>query len=303
MDIREYSYILAIINHGSISKAAKALFISQPSLSIYIKNLEKRLNISFFEKNERNSKLTPEGKIYVDYAQKIIRLNDDLYQQLFSMEQLKNRVVRIGVTTTRGSFILPKLMPVLRAAHPDIEVKFVEAISKDLEDMVLERELDLILVNYPFKEHDFEYIKLYDEEIVINMSQLNPIAEKAEYREGLRHWWIDIRELRSEQFILLKQGQKMRQIADLLFQQANMQPNILCETNSATTAYNLSCLGMGVAFVIDTYCEQLSNVNSSLLFSVGEPRLIHKFVLAYPYSSRLSSAAKVVSNTIKQCLQ
>lgn len=301
MDIREYTYILAIVNYGSISRAAKALFISQPSLSIYIKNLERRLNITFFE--DRKLTLTPEGKVYIDYAQKIVQLNNDLHQELASIAQFKSGIVRIGLTVTKGAFLLPKLLPLLLKEHPEIEIKFVEAISKELEKMVYDGELDFIMVNYPFKEHDLDYTKIYDEEIVVTISRQNPILSKAVCREGTQHMWIDIHDLKEEAFILLKQGQKMRQIADTLFQEAGYQPKIVFETSSAHSAYNLSCTGIGIAFAIDTYCEQSNIETSPLLLSVGNPQLNREFVIAYSSHHHISPAARTVINTIRRYLQ
>lgn len=298
MDIREYTYILSIINHGSYSKAAKALFISQPSLSIYIRNLEKRLNITFFE--DRKLTLTQEGKVYIDYAQKIVQLNNDLQYQLKHMARFKNSLVRIGITVTRGSYILPKLFPLLLKEHPDIQIKITEAISEELENMVLEGELDFIMVNYPFKEHALDYIKLYDEEIVIAVSPDNPILQKARPVEGTKHLWIDIRELEEEPFILLKYGQKMRQIADSLFQDAGYSPHIILETSSAVTAFHLSCTGVGATILIDTFLN-LSEVKSlPELLSVGNPRLNRELVLAYAPNRRISPAARTVISTIQR---
>lgn len=78
MDIREFSYILAIVEHGSFTKAANSLYISQPSLSLYIKNMERRLGFAFFNRTNRKLVLTEEGRVYVEYARKIMELNNDM---------------------------------------------------------------------------------------------------------------------------------------------------------------------------------------------------------------------------------
>ena len=85
MDIKEYTYILAVVECGSISKAAKKLYISQPSLTTYINNLEKRLGFRFFVEGKGRSHLTPEGELYVEYARQIMILNNNLYEQLRDM--------------------------------------------------------------------------------------------------------------------------------------------------------------------------------------------------------------------------
>jgi DNA-binding transcriptional LysR family regulator len=100
MNIKDFTYITAIVDCGSYSKAAEALYISQPSLSAYIRNLEKQLDIRFFE-NDR-SHLTPAGEIYVSYARKIIALDRQLSDELARVKRADSGKIRIGITPGRS---------------------------------------------------------------------------------------------------------------------------------------------------------------------------------------------------------
>lgn len=299
MDIREYRYIIEVVDQGGITKAASTLYISQPSLSMYIKNLEKKLGFVFFEKVEGKNVLTSEGELYVDYARRITRLNDELYKQLDKISQLKSGLVRIGITRMRGAALLPVLLPLLHKKYPGIHVQVVEATSQRLEELVCMRELDFILINFPFREKDLSHIDLFSEEILAAIPANNPICKEAISIDGIPHRWIDIKLLANEKFILLKQGQKIRQIADELFLKASITPNILLETSNAETALNLSRVGEGISFILDFLCKSVSNSKDIEFFSIGSPQVFNKFVIAYPHESYISIAGRAVIDVIQ----
>ena len=107
MNIKDFNYIAAVVDYGSYSKAAEALFLSQPSLSAYIRNLERQLGFSFFENDKRT--LTPEGEMYLSYARKIIALDQELMQNIAQLHRLKDNQMRLGITPARSEQYLDAL--------------------------------------------------------------------------------------------------------------------------------------------------------------------------------------------------
>ena len=82
MDIKEYRYIYEIARHGSISRAASELHISQPSLSVYLKNVEGRLGIALFDTSAGSARPTPAGEVYLEHARQIIGIDSALMETL-----------------------------------------------------------------------------------------------------------------------------------------------------------------------------------------------------------------------------
>ena len=305
MDMKEFKYVQAILEYGNISKAAEALFISQPSLSTYVRNIEKRLDIQFFEKV--NGKLVPttEGQTYLEYGSKILQLNQELTQVLDHMNELKTGIVRIGVTITNGASILPGLFAAADKKLPGITIKVTEASPRDLEKMVYQRELDFILVNHPFKEYEnLLYEKLNDEEVVLMVPADNPVCKTVVDYPDYAYPWIDMKNCKDEKFILLKKGQRLRQVADTAFEDAGFEPDVLFETSNALTSYYSTISGIGLSFLITK--DYFLRDNSKVLFCLfGQPnqmRIIHKFVLAYPQGAYLSKAARAVADVIKEII-
>lgn len=305
MDIREFTYVIAIVDSGSITGAAENLHISQPSLSIYIRNLENRLSFPLFERNNRKLILTPEGKTYVEYARQILQLNNEMHQKLTSLEHLDSGVVRIGITNTKGSLLLPKLIPALNREFPHFEINFFEDSSTHLENRVMERELDFILVNYPFRtySYDLEYIKLFKEEFLLALPVDSPFSSKAVQIDVSHKPWLDIKLLKNEKFILAKPGLKLRQVADYLFLSKGIRPCVVLETDNLATACGLTQAGIGISFTMDTYVNFLpTGVDSLCLVSIGDPCITSDYVIAFPKGSHLSKAAGAVIETLKENL-
>ena len=307
MEIREYSYILAVAECGSVSKAAEKLFISQPSLSAYIKNLERRLGFPFFVEGSGKTQLTTEGELYIKYAQQIMTLNDNLHRQLEDVKNLKRGLVRIGVANTRATFLLPRLLAAAGKNCPDIKIEIHEATSRALEQALSMRELDFAVLNYPFHTEGIEYIELLEEEFVVVLPKNHPASKKAVLSEESQYPWIDIRDVANEPFVLLRQGQRMRQIADMLFTQAAIHPNIMCETSSSITTLFMTEMGLGMSFTLDSH---LTTYNPFIMgghpeievFAVGTPPITSKLVAAYLPGQKLSKASKTIISLLRDIL-
>ncbi len=293
MDIKEYSYVLAIVDNGNISKAAQALYISQPSLSIFLKNLEDRLGTKLFDRRDGKLELTYEGERYVKYARRIVALNDDLEQELEDIQKNNLGRIRIGVMLTRATYTLPALLKGLKERHPQIEIHVVEEPQGTLEQMVASGEIDIAFINYPFKESGLEYIELAENNAVLVASKEMGLTEKAERRENFPYPYLDLKQLDpATPYVLLKSGRSLRMYADKVFGENGITPRVLFETSLITTALSAARAGLGAAFVYDSLVLE-EGVNDLDIFSVGED-LGRRYVLVYSAERKLSNLVKLV---------
>ncbi len=298
MNVNEYSYVLAVMECGSISEAAKALYISQPALSMYIRNLENRLGDKLFYKSGGTLHLTDIGMRYCEYAQKIVSLDRALEREIRELKNQESGEVILGVPTTRGEEFLSQVLPVFQEQYPGIQVKIVEGTSAKLETMAYERQIDIAILHYPFKEYSLEYTALTQEEVCLFVPSDFPICEKAQGRPGHDFLWMDMAHLRQEKFILFRKGQRMRQAADTLFQAAGYEPNILWELSSAMSIYRLTCCGMGASIGIGKFYTS-HKTKDIQAFSVGEIPLYYNVVAAYASREKLSHSAQAMLQVIQ----
>jgi DNA-binding transcriptional LysR family regulator len=286
------------VQHGGVSAAAEELHISQPALSAYIRNLEFKTDITFFHKVDGVMHMTPEGKLYLEYAQKIVDLDETLVREIHAIHNLDAGEVFMGITATRGTLYLHHILPAIKAAYPGITVRIKEADStQHLEDLLYHRKIDFAIMNYPFITHDLDYETLSQEEIVIAVPAENPVCALAgENAEAI--FRVDIALLKDGDFILLTKGQRLRKAADMMFAKAGFTPRVLWETRNSITAYNLSVAGMGLSVVTSGFTWFFAS-SKVRFFAPIKDAMFYEVVIAFPSRSRLSNSARAVIDTIK----
>ena len=105
---QQIEYVLTLAEEKSFSKAAQKLYVTQPSLSQFIKNLEKELRVPIFDRSTSPIRLTPAGEAFVNAARKIKAIEDELNQQIADLTNLNTGDLRIGTSPFRASCLLPK---------------------------------------------------------------------------------------------------------------------------------------------------------------------------------------------------
>ena len=124
MDVKYLNYILAIANRHNMTKAAEDLFVSQSSLSQYLSRLEQELGTPLFIRSKGELSLTSAGVLYVEAAQKVVKIQKDLYQNIAALSQ-KGRI-RVGVTSNWGLRMLTEIIPLFREQYPGITIEITE---------------------------------------------------------------------------------------------------------------------------------------------------------------------------------
>ena len=251
MRIREYRYFLAIVEHGSVTAAAKALYTSQPALSVYLKGQEDQLGVKLFVKAGSKLILTSEGERYLDYARKIVQLDDNLIRELEDIRNCRAGKVRVGITVGHGSFFLPLLLKSYQKQFPQLTIELCEASHFDLIRQSLERKLDLILLNKPSKNFPLQHTKILSESMVLVAPKSFGLSQYAHSESNCPYPYLDIRKLQDVPLAMLKKNHSLRREADALFYAAGITPTIMYETDASDVAYSLVENKFGATFTYD----------------------------------------------------
>jgi DNA-binding transcriptional LysR family regulator len=299
MDLKQFEYVLTINEERSFSRAAKKLFISQPSLSQYINRLEGQLNITIFDRSTSPLNLTYEGELYIETAKNILNILENLQKKFDDVSELKKGRLNIGLTPSKANNPLPAILPVFKEQYPGIDLIITEATSAELEDMLVRGHVDVCMMNLPIKDRNIEYEPIMTENIFLAA----PPNFKAEgVDESEKYPKIDIRTLANEEFILLHPGQRLRQIADNLFMKAGIKPRILLETASIETALRLSATGMGFSFIPESAVRFSDMTNPPKYYSIGEEGFSWTLVIAYKQNSYRTKAVKAFAEIVKKVI-
>ncbi|MDO4546717.1 MAG: LysR family transcriptional regulator [Clostridia bacterium] len=257
MNLKHAQYVLTILREGSFTAAARKLYVSQPSLSQTIKQLEATLGTPVFNRTSETLKLTYAGQRYVDAAQRIMIIYDNLLSEIEDMKQEVHGRLRLGVSMQRGMNLLPLVLPVFMEKYPRVEIELEEYGSDKLEKMVLEGSCDIALVTTNPKVNQLEYILIETEQLVLMASNTTDIARR--FVEGTR---IEITEAVNEAFVSLKPGHSIRVIQDRLFAHYNMSPKILLESDSFETAKHITARTNAVMITPYVYIENVPVLRS-----------------------------------------
>lgn len=300
MDFRELRYIIAIAKTQSVTKAASELFVSQPTLSKFVQNLEKELGQPLFKRLGNKFLLTYAGERYVQKARQILLLKKELDQELSDIIRENIGELKIAFPIMRGTYMLPCTLPIFRQQFPLVKVNVHEANSSTLEDMLLRGDIDLALFNLPIKSADIDYEVIKHEEVVLIMSPDHPLARSGVPMRGCKYPWIDLKNLRDEGFILQRTDQRTRQIADKLFKEAGYEPNILLSIRNILASVELAISGYGLTFVSETHLRHIKLNVTPVRFSVGYPCTTASFVAAFRKGVYLPQYTKEYIQTVRE---
>lgn len=227
MNIKHAQYMLTVLQEGSITNAARKLYISQPSLSQMIKLVENNLGTPIFNRSTDPITLTYAGEKYIEAARQILTINNNLQKEIDEINHEDHGVIRLGIPVQRAMQVLPYILPKFKEKYPFVKVEVHEHGSATTESLVLEGGVDFAcLTTYP-KHEELEYILVETEDLVLLTSKNSEIARRIPNGTP-----IDITEAKDETFVNIKPGHSVRTTQDRLFIQKDIQPKVLLETMS-----------------------------------------------------------------------
>lgn len=304
-------YFLVAAEELNFTRAAKKLFISQQSLSNHISNLEKELDIVLFNRTTPLT-LTYAGQMLQVRSREMLELKDEIYREISDIKDFSTGQLTIGVSHTRGRMILPEVLPVYKERFPNIELRLAEGNSTELDGQLLHGDVDLIIGMLPFKVDNIETFPICAEEILLVVS--DALLEKsfpgrlAEIKKQLEEN-IDIALLKDCPFLLIKKGNRVRTIADEMFEEAQITPHIALETENIETVMALATKDMGITFYPKMFIsghqslQKLAKQKSSLNFySLNYPKAHGVLAIGCHKGHYMSRAAREFINVAKEVI-
>lgn len=253
MELHEQEYVLALVRHGSFKKAAEELYVSQPTLSIFLNRLEERLGIPLFERLGKRLVPTYAGEVYARRAREMILIRDQFDSEFGELVTGYSGRIRLGIHSRRSSHLLPRVLCRFGNLHPGMEVTVEENSSQELEQLLQEGSLDLIISNRSFHEEKLDIFPLYQDFVVVCLPQGHPAEQLAVPLEGHTYPWLDLKHLEGERFILQKPAQSLRAFTDLAFQYCQVTPARTFLIENLETAAQMAAEGYGVSFNYQSY--------------------------------------------------
>ena len=234
-----YKYFKGIAQRLNLTSAAEELYVSQPALSKYLTKLEGVLGVTLIDRTAKPLRLTEAGRVYASYVEEYERLLRSLSIDMSRFSEYKHHVA-VGITTWRGSMILPTVYEQFLSANPAYDLEFKEAVGDVLLKQLEDRNVDFCLMNLSSSGDGsrFSSITIETEEIRIVMRKHHPLFERfPDYRH--EDALMNLNELQQEAFILLLPSQQLTRSVDALMRSQGFCPSHVLRLSSMSTALSI----------------------------------------------------------------
>lgn len=290
MDIRVLRYFLVVAREESFSRAAEALYMSQPTLSRQIREMEEELGVQLLVRTNRSVRLTQEGMRLRRRAQEIVDLMDKTKDEFTHRSEEVSGDIFIGCGETQVMRQIAKVMIPLQREHPGIHFHLYSANADEVTEKLDRGLLDFGLMIEPFNMKQYESIPLPDEDTFgFLLRQDHPLAQKEE---------LTIEDLGHEPLLIPSQGSAVSvNLPTVMFGLEPARANIVCHYNLLFNAAIMVEEGMGIALCLDRLAD--TSEHSRLTFRPLTPRRQYRFRFVWKKYQVHTPAAEVFLRRIR----
>lgn len=275
----------AVARQRSFTKAAEALFMTQPAVTFQIKQLEEHFNTRLFDRGHGHIALTPAGDVVLDYAERILGLSAELDTRVKELTGEVAGALLIGASMTIAEFLLPQVLGEFRARHPKVLPRLVVANSETVESRVAEHTLDLGFIEAPSHVPALVSDVCAEDELLVLCAPSHPLAALKSVKPA---------QLLKHAFVSREPGSGTREVTDGYFRAEGIAPeslDIVMELGSPEAIKGLVSTGLGFAIMSRATVAKEIRLGQLAALPLA-PRLMRKLSVVYPkerFRSRLAN--------------
>lgn len=221
MNLKQLEAFVQVSESGSFSKAAKELFLTQPTISAHISSLEKELNVRLFIRNTKEVSLSDDGKDLYRYAKQITDLEKAIEERFYMDSDDGKHVITIAASTIPAQYLLPKVLMCYRERYPKEQIKIMETDSSEVVTQVVDHMVDVGFTGTVLEKKHCKYIPFYKDELAV----ITP--DTPEYRILKEQNRDDIDWIRRKPLILREEGSGTRKEAEKQLKNAGISMETL----------------------------------------------------------------------------
>jgi len=289
LTVKQLRYLEALARHGHFGRAAEACAISQPALSMQIKELEEELGAALFERGPRQVRLTGFGEEFVLRVRGILRSVDELGDLArASQDRLVGRL-RIGVIPTIAPYLLPTIIGNLTRIYAGLDIHIRETVTPKLIQELTEGRLDTAIVALPVSEPSFTEVALFNEDFVL----VRPGADAGKPVPNV--------EMLSEmRLLLLEEGHCFRDQALSFCNRHAALPRELLDCSSLSTLVQMVSAGIGVTLIPEMAVAVETRSASVSVARFRNPKPSRTIGMIWRKTSPLAKQLSQISEVVRQ---
>lgn len=289
--IRQLRLFLALADHGSITAAARACHITQPTVSMQLKELADSVGLPLYEQIGKKLYLTDAGKALAQTARNMVGEWAAFEQQIDAMKGLTRGQLRVAVVSTAKYFV-PRLLGRFCAEHPDIDIALEVLNRNGVVERLRENRDDLYIMSMPPTDIELEQQAFLSNPLVVIAPLSHPLASQSA---------IPLARLQSERFILRERGSGTRLAADAHFSRLGFAPQVRLELGSNEAIKQAVAGGLGLAVMSQHALGPHPDEEQLAVLDVEHFPLQSRWWTLYPRGKRLSPVAEVFLKHLAHC--
>lgn len=290
MNFKQLYYFKRLSETEHYTEAASSLFITQPSLSHAIAELEKELGVSLFFRQGRNVRISESGKCFLPYVETALSALENGRERLKNNHLLCRENIRIGFIYTMGEYVIPQIINNYSQhfRHNDVTFSFKQGTSVALLQSLKADKVDMVICSRIGDDPDIEFIPVIEQELVVVTAKDHPLAR-------LHESDVDLAETIHYPYVYFSESSGLRPFIDDIFHQQTLSPDIACYVEEDLAMAGLVSIGYGIAIMPRIAALTHYNLHILTIKNSLPPRYI---CLATIKTKMLSPAALRLKNFI-----
>ena len=300
MNLKQLEAFVQVAEGGSFSKAAKELFLTQPTISAHIASLEKELNVRLFVRNTKEVALSDDGKDLYKYARQIVDLEKKIEERFGGKDTGEKHCITIAASTIPAQYLLPKVLIRFNERYPEEQIKIIETDSTKVVTQIVEHMADVGFTGTVLEKKHCKYIPFYKDELVI----ITPNTEK--YRKVKEESTEDIRWILNEHVIMREEGSGTRKEAKKQLKRAGVNPSeldVIASIENQETIKKSVRQGMGVSILSRLATKDETRDGYLLAFPIPKADDGRDINLVYNKNYQLSGSAERFIKVVREVYQ
>lgn len=285
-DIMDFKQIEAFVNvakYKSFSKAAEAIFLSQPTVSAHIASLEQELGVVLFDRSSKEIRLTQAGAVFLDYAVSLINVRNTATLKLSELGSKIQGNLTIASSTTPCRFLLPQLLKSFYDKYPNVNYDIKEESTRDVIEMILLGNADVGIVGEVIKDPKLTYSKVYEDKLIL-ISSIPSLPET-----------LTIDTLLQQRFILREKGSATRSVFEnelIKLGYGIDKLKVFAEVSSLEAVLQFVKCGAGISVVSEIACIDYIQSGLLLKHKIKDINITRGIYIVYHNRRPLSPVAK-----------
>ena len=288
MTLRSLQIFVAVAECGNMTKAAEKLFISQPSVSLAISDIEREYDVTLFDRVSGKIQLTQTGRQLLNYANRILELEKSMDNCL--RHESLNSCVRVGATITVGATIMAPIVAKMRTLNPKINYHVTVANTHIIEDMLMKGEVDIAIVEGEIRNPSLEVRSFMNDDLVLICPLDHPFNERDS---------IDIRELEGVPLLLREEGSGTRTQIDEAMRRNNVEATVRWSSYSFGALIDAVEHGLGVAVISEHLARKNLRNGNFHMCRIEDSKLGRSFKLIHHKNKFITD---IMSNFFEVCV-